>query len=167
MLSLLILTIAATIAPPPSDGLPPPKVAKSVVRSSVPCLCHEGAPVCRCGTRCPCASKVAATHQKSPQVIVTRRGYPTRGSLWSHPGNIKSHLKSGEHAGKFDPGWIDSLSYMEAEAVHSDDHEGRLKWAYVVRPGQYAMASPRVRHPAMQQRRTMVRGNCPGGWCPR
>lgn len=60
-------------------------------------------------------------------------GYPVRGNLWSHPGNVHAHLKSGQHAGKWSSAWIDSLTRQEAESLHSDDHEGRVKWSYVER----------------------------------
>lgn len=62
-----------------------------------------------------------------------RAGYPLRSSWWTHPGEVHAHLLVGEHAGKFDPTWLMSLSNAEAEALHSDDHEGRLKTEYVKR----------------------------------
>lgn len=72
MLTCLILA-ALTIGPPPSDGLPPPKAVKLAARADGPCLCHEGASVCRCGTRCPCVAKSAAARQKPPQVAASRK----------------------------------------------------------------------------------------------
>ena len=65
---------------------------------------------------------------------VKAAGYPLRGSWWTHPGEIHAHLLSGEHAGKFDRDWIRSLTVSEAESLHSDDHEGRVKWQFVVKP---------------------------------
>lgn len=58
--------------------------------------------------------------------------YPTRRSLWSGCGSWK-HLTQGEHRGKFDPTWLQGLSWNELQSLHSDDHEGRVKWQYVVR----------------------------------
>lgn len=77
-------------------------------------------------------------HEASPAPAVKkpfRSGYPTRRNLWSHPGEIHAHLLSGEHRGKFDPDWIRLLSKQEAESLHSDDHDGRVQWKFVVRPG--------------------------------
>lgn len=62
---------------------------------------------------------------------VGRIYYPNRGSLWTHPGSIKQHLLSGEHAGLFAAWWVNGLSSAAANAVHSDAHEGRVKWQYV------------------------------------
>lgn len=70
---------------------------------------------------------------KAVKVAAPRQGYPVRGSFWSHPGNIYSHLLSSEHGGKWSAAWVRSLSRNEAESLHSDDHEGRVKWSYVVR----------------------------------
>lgn len=58
--------------------------------------------------------------------------YPTRGGLWSGCGSWK-HLTQGEHRGKFDPTWLQGLSWNELQSLHSDDHDGRVKWQYVVR----------------------------------
>lgn len=57
-------------------------------------------------------------------------GYPIRGSWWTGCGSWR-HMTQGEHAGKFDPAWLQSLSNAELQSLHSDDHEHRVKWAYV------------------------------------
>src|SRR6185369_16767785 len=62
--------------------------------------------------------------------------YPVRGNWWTGCGSWR-HLTQGEHAGKFDSRWLQSLSGAEIQSLHSDDHDGRVKWQYVVRPGQY------------------------------
>ncbi len=82
--------------------------------------------------------------------------YPTRGNLWTHSGEIHAHLKSGEHRGKWPAVWIDSLTTAQAEALHSDDHEGRVKWAYVPKA---VVSVPVVRY--------TLPTYCPTGQCPR
>lgn len=58
--------------------------------------------------------------------------YPTRGNLWTGCDSWK-HLTTGKHAGKFDSTWLQTLSWSELQSLHSDDHEGQVKWKYVVR----------------------------------
>jgi len=65
-----------------------------------------------------------------PSVVATR--YPIRGSWWTGCSDWR-HLTQGEHAGKFDHNWLRSLSNSEVQSLHSDDHENRVKWQYVVR----------------------------------
>lgn len=83
-------------------------------------------------------------------------GYPLRGSWWTHPGEIHSHLLSGEHRGKWPAGWVRSLSVAEAESLHADDHEGRVKSAYV----------PKIAATVVIPYTLGVQ-NCPNGQCPR
>lgn len=56
---------------------------------------------------------------------VTDYSYPTRSGLWTHPGNIRSHVMQGQHAGKLTADQVAKMSTAELEAWHSDDHEGR------------------------------------------
>lgn len=81
-----------------------------------------------------------------------RSGYPVRSGWWTGCPNWQ-HLTRGEHAGKFDHAWLASLSWAELQSLHSDDHEGRVKSAYVVRPARKPAAS--------------YGSNCPNGQCPR
>lgn len=81
--------------------------------------------------------------------------YPIRRNWWSGCGNWR-HLTVGPHAGKFDHTWLQSLSNEELQSLHSDDHEGRTKWEYVVRPQQ--AVQPKATAPP--------RANCPTGDCP-
>lgn len=85
-------------------------------------------------------------------------GYPVRGNLWSHPGNIHAHLKTGEHRGKWPSVWIDSLTVAQAESLHSDDHEGRVKWQYVPKA---VVEAPAVRYTLPSSYSTCPTGNCP------
>lgn len=62
--------------------------------------------------------------------------YPIRGGWWTGCPNW-THLTIGEHTGKFDHAWLAALSNAEVQSLHSDDHEGRVKWAYAKRPGQW------------------------------
>lgn len=59
-------------------------------------------------------------------------GYPLRSADWTGCTDWR-HLTQGEHAGKFDPVWLQSLSADEIQSLHSDDHEGRVHWDRVVR----------------------------------
>ena len=43
------------------------------------------------------------------------------------------HLQTGEHAGKFQRAWLETLSLEELESLHTDDHEKKLK-AHVQSP---------------------------------
>lgn len=66
------------------------------------------------------------------KVRPSRRGYPVRGSWWSGCSSWR-HLTTGEHAGKFDAAWLQTLSNAEIQSLHSDAHEGRVKWQFAVR----------------------------------
>lgn len=44
------------------------------------------------------------------------------------------HLTGGPHRGKFSESWLKTLPRDELNALHSDDHEGTVKWEFVVRP---------------------------------
>jgi hypothetical protein len=79
-------------------------------------------------------AKVSEKPKAAPRTVV-RHGYPIRGNWWTGCGGWQ-HLTQGEHAGKFDANWLRSLSNAEIQSIHSDDHEGRLKRQYIVRPGQ-------------------------------
>lgn len=64
-------------------------------------------------------------------------GYPPRrgNPVYVHINNRPyypsvSHLSQGEHAGKFDPAWLRSLSQTDLLWLHTDDHNGRVNWAY-------------------------------------
>ncbi len=108
----------------------------------------------------------AARDRSTPVVKVepvasVKTGYPIRGNWWTHPGEIHAHLMSGEHRGKWSSEWVRSLTNAEAESVHSDDHEGRVKWDYVSGRASTKAASPspppvvRYTLPSLQ--------NCPPG----
>lgn len=83
--------------------------------------------------------------------------YPTRRSNWSYPGNIRQHVMSGEHRGKLDPAWVAAQSDASLRAWHSDDHERRVKWEYVVRPSTT---------PATAAAKPKGASNCPTNGCP-
>lgn len=85
-----------------------------------------------------------------PVVKAASRTYPIRNSFWSGCDGWR-HLTVGPHKGKFDEVWLQSLSNKELQSLHSDDHEGRVKWDYAVRgPGTVAAAGD----------------GCPDGNCP-
>lgn len=56
--------------------------------------------------------------------------YPVRGSWWTGCRSWR-HLTTGPHAGKFDPAYLQSLSWEELQSLHSDHHSGTVKWEYV------------------------------------
>src|SRR5580765_5722208 len=92
-----------------------------------------------------------------------RAGYPLRGNHWTHPGEIHAHLLTGEHRGKWPAEWVRGLTNAEAEALHSDDHEGRVKWQYV--PGRVqTKPAPAFEVPAIPKSRTVYApAYCPPG----
>jgi hypothetical protein len=85
--------------------------------------------------------------------------YPLNNRRWSGCGSWQ-HLASGPHAGKFDPQWLAGLSWAELQSLHSDDHEGRTQWVYVVRGNGTAS---RTATPQGSQR---AASGCPPGGCP-
>lgn len=93
--------------------------------------------------------------------------YPIRGSWWTGCPDWQ-HLATGEHRGKFDPTWLKGLSNAELQSLHSDDHEGKVKWDHVVRgagvPMTVVPAKPATATPTVTKTRTS--GGCPGGVCP-
>lgn len=56
--------------------------------------------------------------------------YPIRSGWWTGMSSYK-HLLTGIHAGNFNEDWLKSLSYEELQSLHSDHHEGKVKWHYV------------------------------------
>lgn len=78
-------------------------------------------------------NEAAGEWQPVGQAPAGKRGYPTRGRWWSGCANWQ-HMTRGEHAGKYDHDWLKSLTWQELQSLHSDDHEGRVKQQYVVRP---------------------------------
>ncbi len=87
-----------------------------------------------------------------------RTGYPLRSSWWTHPDEIHAHLKTGEHSGKWMNWWVDSLTAAQAESLHSDDHEGRVRWEYVPK----AVAKP----VSVAYTLPASMSSCPNGNCP-
>lgn len=84
--------------------------------------------------------------------------YPTRSRWWSGCSGWR-HLTVGQHAGLFDHEWLASLTNEEVQSLHSDHHEGRTKWEYVVRATKEKPADKPA--PAKTQQSA-----CPGGNCP-
>lgn len=58
--------------------------------------------------------------------------YPVRSAWWTFPGNTREdmieHLQEGFHAGKFSEQWLETLTWPELNSLHSDDHEGKVRW---------------------------------------
>ena len=103
-----------------------------------------------------------------PQVVlpVVPR-YPVRGGWFTGPNGYMigreamiAHLQSGEHYGKFNPNWLNTLSNEEVQSLHSDDHQHKVKWQYVIRPKQPVQ----VIAPTYQQQ--YYDPSCPNGQCP-
>lgn len=72
---------------------------------------------------------------------VSRSSYPVHAQRWNilgvwnvARGTVISHLLTHpNHRGKFDRLYLESLSRAELLALHDDDHDGRVRWAYVNR----------------------------------
>lgn len=102
------------------------------------------------------------------------QSYPVRGDWWTGPngasplgyGDGVRHLQGGEHRGKFDPQWLASLNAQQLNSLHSDDHEGRVKWQYAKRPSIVSASRSTYGRYTHRGGRRYVRGNCPGGFCP-
>ncbi len=99
----------------------------------------------------------------APPLVFGRYQYPVRPASTWYTGPhgrmlgreaMVAHLKSGEHAGKFDHAWLDSLTNEKLQSLHSDDHTGAVQWSY-------------VRRPAALRFQFAPQSNCPGGFCPK
>lgn len=76
---------------------------------------------------------------KAPKGKAPHVPYPTRWRNWTGPDGrhqlssreeaIRHLLSDGEHVGKFTRSQLDKLSLSELRALHSDDHERRVKWS--------------------------------------
>lgn len=84
----------------------------------------------------PVREPAKAPPVRAEAAVAVHAGYPVRAAWWTHPDEIHAHLMSGEHRGKWPSDWVRGLSNAEAESLHSDDHEGRVKWQYVPRAAQ-------------------------------
>lgn len=68
--------------------------------------------------------------------------YPVHANRWNvlgdwNPSRAKliAHLQEhSNHAGKFDLGWLNTLSVEQLKSLHSDDHDGRVRTAYLPPP---------------------------------
>ena len=81
--------------------------------------------------------------EKEPATVRRSGNYPLRGGWWTvnqYPARanspnrnyIVSHLlEGGKHAGKFATAWLNSLTIPELHSLHSDDHEGHVRWGFV------------------------------------
>ncbi len=107
------------------------------------------------------ADVVYHSTSKVAEKKLARKVYPLRGSWWTGCDSWQ-HLAVGEHTGKFDPTWLASLSNEELQSLHSDDHEKKVKWDFVVRP-----AVQKVQTGKQVQMRWSVRTDCPNGRCPK
>lgn len=63
--------------------------------------------------------------------LLSNVNYPERGTWWTVNGRypdaivMRTHLSTGEHAGKFSADRLQAMKRDELHALHSDDHEGR------------------------------------------
>jgi hypothetical protein len=114
-------------------------------------------PAVACSPAKPAAVLTLRSELRPAKSTPARSGYPVRSGWWTGCPNW-THLTRGEHAGQFDHAWLQSLSNAEIQSLHADDHEGRTKWAYVVRPS--ASKSSAVTYQKSSS------GSCPTGNCP-
>lgn len=103
--------------------------------------------------------------EKEPATVRRSGNYPLRGGWWTvnqYPARANSPSRSyiirhltagGVHAGKFAADWLASLSIPELHSLHSDDHEGHIRWNYV---NKYGEAKPA----------TLARSETPSKPCP-
>lgn len=113
----------------------------------------------------PPLRRTTSTLPRSVQRQTQGAYYPTRGGWWTGCGSWH-HLTLGRHRGKFDHQYLRSLSWSELQSLHSDDHEGRVKWQYVVRPFRSSMRTTPTRSLSSHSR-TAPRSRIPSKkWCP-
>ena len=112
-----------------------------------------------------------------PQPTPTKSGYPLNPVNWNVNGYwnysrdyIITHLTQGQHARKFNRGWLNSLSLKELQSLHDDDHEGRVHWDYVngglkevVKAKPVSVKTAATKPVVFRQ----VSAYCPDGNCPR
>lgn len=60
--------------------------------------------------------------------------YPIRDRWWTGCSSWRHLADASAHRGKFDRDWLQDLTWPELQSLHSDDHENKVQWAYVVRP---------------------------------
>jgi hypothetical protein len=126
--------------------------------------------------------------EKEPATIKRSGSYPLTGGWWSVEGVwnpsrdfVIKHLLGGSiHRGKFDAAWVKSLSLAELQSLHTDDHTGRVRWAFVnkygtAEPKRSAAKSEPVTPPRKISSVTVARSqpapvwrtsSCPTGNCP-
>lgn len=102
---------------------------------------------------CPVCNGTGKKASDVPENVKVYPNYPVRNSWWTGCPSWE-HLLGGQHAGKFDPEWLQGLSNAEIQSLHSDDHEGKVRWDFVV-PGK-AADKPKI----------STHSGCPGGVCP-
>ncbi len=141
----------------PSAPKPTPSPTPSPVSSVCPdCegkgTLGDGKTSVTCTTCKGTGKKLAASVDEASESVEFTK-YPLRSRWWSGCGSWR-HLTIGEHAGKFDHAWLAQLSNAELQSLHSDDHDRRVKWDYVIRGS--AAAKPPVGSSS----------GCPNGLCP-
>lgn len=73
------------------------------------------------------------------RIAERQQSYRTRAKSewWTSPAKTREdlirHLQGGEHAGKFTLAYLQSLTWEQLNALHSDDHERRVQWPLVSR----------------------------------
>lgn len=100
---------------------------------------------------CPVCDGTGKAQKVNDEPVTLYPNYPLRSKWWSGCSGWQ-HLTTGQHAGKFDTDWLKGLSHQEIQSLHSDDHEGKVKWDSVVR-GTSSTAKAK-------------QSDCPGGNCP-
>lgn len=86
---------------------------------------------------------------------------PSRSTLVSHL------LHAPAHAGKFSQEMLNKLSYHQLHVLHSDDHDGRVRWELL--GGTQTVStkqSPAVHVQKPVVRRIYYKSTCPSGNCP-
>lgn len=108
---------------------------------------------------------VVSPSRVQPVATSTWPTYPTRPVMGRPYTGCNSwrHLTVGEHAGKFNHQWLQTLSWDSLQSLHADDHDGVVREQYVVRP-QRAAAQATVSRPPPPA--GYEYGDCPGGICP-
>ena len=91
-------------------------------------------------------SEPAKKHASVIFVQSQKWDYPLRGNLWTGCDSW-THMTTGHHAGKFDVGWLKTLTNDELQSLHSDDHQNKVHWDHVERLERRTAATKAVEIP--------------------
>jgi len=85
--------------------------------------------------KCPATVKLYAKRLERMAKQVKRVKYPLRSAWWTGCNDWRHLANFHVHRNKFDREWLQLLTWGELQSLHSDDHEDKVQWRFVV-PGE-------------------------------